>query len=251
MAALDPVGLLSTPPYNILIIVAIIGIGAYYIFSRRKNVVDDVFEIEDFRESVFMSTEKLMKNFGIKISGHMMRGIEPIGQLQKFYNYKGTVKLDLPTDKQTTKKKTEDKQVSLWIIATGKVSFIGKYIPWLFPIQYEYVILKREQLGEFDPNRRMWPIKEDVSLSPYGNVFIASKEAEAFCNDVSFRRTAEEMLTHVQNFPRKLAYLELKQAKVMERFSASIEKKSVGYDMYRKSVLGAGKELDPEAADDE
>ena len=43
----------------------------------------------------------------------------------------------------------------------------------------------------------------------------------------------------------------MKQAKIMERYEAQIEKKSAQYDKYKKDVLASGKDIEEAESDDE
>lgn len=230
------ISLFTTFPINVIIIVIIIAY-LYFEFFYKKKREEDIFQIEDFRESVYDSNEKLMKTFGIRIDATLTRGIEPIGKITKYYNYKGAITYQSPEDD----KPVTVADANLWIFQIGEDSIFSKLFGGSWK---DFIIVESDQMETYDGNARRWGLKEDVSLKPYGNCFASSEVGIGFLNDISFRRTQEELLTHVQNFPRKVSYLELKQAKVMERFTASLEQKQAGYDKYKKDVLGAGKEID-------
>lgn len=236
---------ITTFPNYLIIIAVIIGYIIWTFYSKRKAPAD-VFQFEDFRESVYIATEKLIDTFGIKIDAYLVKGIEPLGKISKFYNFKG--KIEYPFPKELEKKKVaEVEDADLWILRLGNKSifdliFGGKNL--------EYLIIDTKHLEPYDGTRRRWAVKEDVSFTPYGNVFITSKKGLAYVNDISFKRMQEEILTHTQNFPRKVAYLELKQAKIMERYEAQIEKKSAQYDKYKKDVLASGKDIEEEESEE-
>lgn len=235
---------LTTFPNYLIIIAVIIGY-IIWTFYSKKRAPADVFQFEDFRESVYIATEKLIDTFGIKIEAYLIKGIEPLGKITKFYNFKGDIQFPFPKEIKDKVIKTE--KVDLWIFRLGSKSifdyiFGGK--------KYEFLIIDTEHLEPYDGTRRRWAVKEDVSFTPYGNVFITSKKALGYVNDISFKRMQEECLTHTQNFPRKVAYLELKQAKIMERYEAQIEKKSASYEKYKKDVLASGKDIEEEESEE-
>lgn len=233
-------------PVNIIIVAGIIIYVLYYIYNKRKPKEDE-FQIEDFRESVFLSTEKLIDTFGIRINATLTRGIEPLGKINRFYHFTGKVTPDdIDGSKRPEEDKNIDKKADLWIFRLGEKTLIDKI---LGGGAYDYLVLDSKFLDAYDGNKKQWPVKEDISFTPYGNVFIASKVGEAFINDISYRRSLEEIRTLMQNFPRKVAYLELKQAKTLEKMEASVEKKRTGYESYKKSVLASGKDLEDD--DDE
>lgn len=238
---------LTTFPNYLIIVAVVIGYIIYYFYSHKDKPESDVFQFEDFRESVYISQEKLLKQFGVDIECYLIKGIEPIGKITKFYNYKGKIKFESPSDLEDKKIKT-DKEVDLWVLRLGKKSVLD----YIFGgANYEYLIIDNEHLNPYDGTRQRWAVKEDVSFVPYGNCFVTSEKGVAYCNDISFKRAQEEILTHTQNFPRKVAYLELKQAKTMERLEAQIEKKSAQYEKYKKDVLASGKDIEEEEEENE
>lgn len=236
----------TTFPNYLIVIAVIIGYIVYTFYSKRKAPAD-VFQFEDFRESVYIATEKLIDTFGIKINAYLVKGIEPLGKISKFYNYKGKIQYPFPKEVKD-KKKEEVKDADLWIMRLGDKSFFDRIFGGKKP---EYLVIDTKHLEPYEGTRRRWAVKENVSFTPYGNVFISSEIGLAYINDISFKRMQEEILTHTQNFPRKVAYLELKQAKIMERYEAQIEKKSAQYDKYKKDVLASGKDIEEAESDDE
>ena len=235
---------ITTFPNYLLIVAVIIGY-IIWTFYSKKGAPSEVFQFEDFRESVYIATEKLIDTFGIKIKAYLVKGIEPLGEITKFYNYKGVV--EFPYPKELEKKKIKTEEVNLWILRLGSKS-IFDYI--FGGSKYEFLIIDSDHLEPYDGTRRRWAVKENVSFTPYGNVFVSSGKGLAYVNDISFKRMQEEILTHTQNFPRKVAYLELKQAKVMERYEAQIEKKSASYEKYKKDVLASGKDIEEEESEE-
>ncbi len=234
---------ITTFPNYLIIIAVVIGYIIYTFYSKKQKR-ESVFEIEDFRESAYVETEKLINNFCIDIDCYLVKGIETLGRISKYYNIVGTIQFPVP--EELKKKKIETKETDLWIFRLGKKSifdfiFGGK--------QYEYLIIGNDHIEPYDGTRKRWAIKENVAFIPYGNCFVTSTIGVEYLNDISFRRMQEEILTHTQNFPRKVAYLELKQAKVMEKYQASLEQRQSYFDKYKKDMLASDKEIEDEDED--
>lgn len=239
----------TTFPFNVIIIIAIVAYVAYYILTMKKGKGEG-FIIEDFRESVFTSTEKLINLFGSDVDAFLVRGVEYLGRITKYYHHKGAIEHGYPenTTKMILKKGKQENKVELvdiWIFKIGNSGIIEK----IFGGKVDYLAVKDEHLNEFNPHKKQFSIKENVSFTPYGGIFITSQEGEDYANDISFRRSQEEILTHLQNFPRKVAYLELGQAKILEKIKSSIEDKNLGYEFYKKNVLTSNKDLEDEDED--
>jgi hypothetical protein len=231
---------ITTFPNYLFIVAIIIGYILYTFWSKRRRL-EEIFELEDFRESAYVSTEKLLDRFGINIDAYLTKGIEPLGKITKFFNFKGEIQYEVP--KQLLDKKIETNKLNLWILRLGKKGILDIIFG---NDPFDYLIVDDEHIEPYDGTRKRWAIKENVSFTPYANCYVTSTEGVAYLNDISFRRAQEEILTHTQNFPRKVAYLELKQAKVMERYQAQIEKSSAQYDKYKKDVLASGKDIEEE-----
>lgn len=224
---------------NYLIVAGVVVAYIIYTFYSKKGKREEIFEIEDFRESAYIETEKLLNNFGIDIDCYLVKGIEPLGRVSKFYHFVGEIQFEIPEEMKKNKEKIP--RVDLWILRLGKKS-IFDFIFGAKP--FEYLIIDQAHIQPYEGSRKRWAVWEDVSFVPYGNCFITSQQGVDYLNDISFRRMQEEILTHTQNFPRKVSYLELKQAKVMERFQASIESKQSYFDKYKKDMLASDKEIE-------
>lgn len=231
---------LTTFPYNVIAVGLVLAYVVYEIYVRRFKG-ETQFQIEDFRDTVYTNYKKLLKQFGIEIDAMLTKGIEPLGKITKFYRYQGKITSGYPKE-YGSPKTTDEKEVDLWIFQIGSESIFS----WLLGSSVDYVILPDEHLESYNKEKKQINLKPKVSLVPYGGVFISGKEAEAFVNEVSFRRSVEEIMTHTQNYPRKVAYIELAHAKEIERLRQDVATKREGYDAYRKSVLGAGKDLEDE-----
>lgn len=244
----DPITMIlqivTTFPFNIIIIIGIVGYVLYTIWSSRGPPLDN-FEVEDFRDTVFTFLEKLMNDFGIPSSSFLVRGIENQGKIDKWYPltqkmkpYKIDQKINKLVEEKEFSKKAAGankaaEDINAIIFQIGKKSFFS----FLTGSKPKFVILERDSL-DYDPNSKTWGMSETVSLIPYANVYIASKRSEQWINNISFMRSQEEILTYSQNFARKTAWLELSHAKIMDFVLGKEDKKKLGWDTYRKKALG-------------
>jgi hypothetical protein len=236
-------GIITSFPINIIIIAAVIIFIIYYFWPRKKE--EEAFQIEDFRESVYVGIEKILDLFGVNIDAYMTKGIEPLGQISKFYHFTGI--LTKKDEKDAKKGDKKEENVNLWIFRIGKRSFWTRIFGGG---SIDYLVIEDGQLEPYDGQGKRWAVKETVSFLPYGNCYTSSKKAEEWINNISFRRSLEENMTATQNFTRKASYIELKQAKAIERMMSSIESKRLGYDRYKKEVLASGKDIEEDEDED-
>ncbi len=253
--ALDPIELLiqavTTFPFNMIIILAVVGYVLYTVWSSRV-VGEEEFKVEDFRETVYAYHEQLMNSFGIESDSYLVRGIESQGKISKWYPLTQEMK-PMKIDEKNKKlieikpatrtvaaltdkkeKKTEDKgKINAIIFQIGTKSMFS----FLTGSKPKFVILDRELLT-YDPKAKKWGMDETVSLIPYASVYIASKKAEQWINNISFMRSQEEVLTYSQNFARKTSWLELSHVKLMDYVLGKEDKKKAGWEGYRRKALG-------------
>jgi len=249
------VELVTTFPFNLLIILGIVGYVLYIAWSSRTEE-EEKFNVEDFRDTVYAYHEKLMNTFGIESNSYLVRGIESQGKIVKWYpldQEMKAVKID-PKNKKLTevkvfaKKKDGDKkkgkgeekaEIHAIIFQIGSKSMFS----FLTGSKPKFVILERSVLN-FDADSKKWGMEEKVSLIPYAGVYIASKKAEQWINNISFMRSQEEVLTYAQNFARKTAWLELAHVKLMDYVLGKEDKKRAGWEDYRRKALGYDEEED-------
>lgn len=226
-------GIITTFPFNIILLIAVIGVIAYYIIPQIPRR-DKEFEIEDFRESVFIYCKNIMDTFGIKSDSTLVKGIEPQGKLSKWYRYIGKFpKYEYnKRSKQLEPKKDVFTDMDFMIFQIGKKGFFD----FIFGTSIKFVVIDKDFLS-YDGMNKTFSIDEKISLVPYANTFIASSKAVDFLNNVSFQRSQEELLTYAQNYARKTAWLELAHAKTMDRIQGKIESKQANFDKYRADAL--------------
>jgi len=246
MASPDPlnmiVELVTTFPFNVIIIIFVVGYILYQVWSSMDKG-EEKFIVEDFRESVYNYHERLMNSFGITSDSHLVRGIENQGKVTKWYPLKQEMK-PIKIDERSQKlieimKKGKEKQASETEEIDAIIFQIGSksIFSFLTGSKPKFVILERKSL-QFDPDSKKWGMDESVSLIPYANVFVASKKAEQWINNISFMRSQEEVLTYAQNFARKTSWLELAHVKIMDYVLGKEDKKKAGWEGFRRKALG-------------
>lgn len=252
VASADPLNLLvqgvTTFPFNVIIVLGIVGYILYTVWSSRVPE-EEKFNVEDFRESVYSYHEKLMNSFGISSDSYLVRGIENQGKITKWYpltQEMKPVKIDEKNKKlvevKAFKKKTKDgkevkgkdkDKIDAIIFQIGSKSIFS----FLTGSRPKFVVLERDVLT-YDAGAKKWGMDEKVSLIPYANVYIASKKTEQWINNISFMRSQEEVLTYAQNFARKTAWLELAHVKLMDYVLGKEDKKRAGWEGFRRKALG-------------
>jgi hypothetical protein len=228
------IGLLTTFPVNIIIVIAVIAVIVYYLIPRFPHS-EPHFEIEDFRESVFIYCKTIMDSFGIDSNSILTKGIEPQGGITKWYRFIGQFPKFRYNKKNNQMEPTEEMEnLDFMIFQIGKRGFFD----WLFRSDgnVKYVIVDKDLL-DYNGHNNAWSIQEKISLVPYANVFVASSRAIDFINNISFQRSQEELLTYAQNYARKTAWLELAHAKTMDRIIGKLESKGANFEKFRADAL--------------
>jgi hypothetical protein len=254
---LDPLELLvqavTTFPFNMIIILAVVGYVIYMVWSSKAGGEEE-FKVEDFRETVYSFHEKLMNSFGIASESYLVRGIENQGKIAKWYPLTQEMKpmkideknkklievkpasktVKALSDEKDKKKTTDEKnKIDAIIFQIGTKSMFS----FLTGNKPKFVILDRKLLS-YDPDAKKWGMDETVSLIPYASVYVASKKAEQWINNISFMRSQEEVLTYSQNFARKTSWLELSHVKLMDYVLGKEDKKRAGWEGFRRKALG-------------
>lgn len=263
---LDPIDffiqMLTTFPFNVIIVGAIIGYIIYYIVTNRTEE-EEKFQVEDFRDSVYEYHDKLLNAFGIETDSYLVRGIELQGKIDKWYPLRQKMpkqKIDEKTGKikEVKKKKfytadAQDKsikekdalkkgsEIDAIIFQIGTKSMFS----FLTGSKPKFVLIERNALT-YDANSKKWAMDESVSLIPYAGIFIASEKTEKWINNISYMRSQEEVLTYAQNFARKTAWLELAHVKIMDYVLGKEDKKKAGWEGFRRKALGYEGEDDDE-----
>jgi len=244
-----------THPITLIFIGIIIGaIAMILVYKYIKGKDENLFEFEKFDDTVIQDIEKNFELEGRKSKAKLIHGfLNPIGDVNKILMKKGkwqmmkfneskqkfeVVMQDVKID--TGKKDAKGKP----IIKTDSRPVTKEYDFKLFKVQEgwfifksTYYVLVDSKYLNYDPLRRIWDIAESVAIRSYGKVWMASEHGQIFLDDISFRRSLENNMTFLQNYARKIIWLETKFAERSELLTTKGIAKKLAYDNYAKEVL--------------
>lgn len=247
--SLDIIELIIQPPFIYFIIIGIVAYIIYYVYTHKEE--EPEFQIEDFRDTVYFQHKKILNLFGVHTDSRLVKGLEPIGNIKKWYRYKGTVeKTEYDKDGKLKPVKDSQKQADLMIFQIGG----GGLLSFIFGDNPDYVVIDvtaDKDILTYNSENRTWNLKETVNLVPYAGVFISSKDAESYCNNISFARSLEENMTYQQNYAKKITYMEFHQASMIERLGMKEQLKKSGWDSYKKKVLASNKDIEDDVDDED
>jgi hypothetical protein len=241
-------------PFNIIIAIAVIVFIAWYILKGRDK--ESEFEMEDFKETVFLFHEKLIDTFGIDSNSKLIKGIEPLGEISKWFRYKGKQNIfKINKEGALVASKGDEVEVDLMIFRLGKNGWWQR----LMGVEPDYIVIdvhgdgKKDMMDKklkYNSGNNTWSLDESVSITMFGGVFIDSISAKEWVNDISFKKSQEEIMTYIQNYARKVSYIELSQAGTIERMMAKDKMKQSSYDSYKKRILSSNKDIEEDEDED-
>jgi hypothetical protein len=247
-------GILSHPVTLILIGVLVGAVAMVLIYKYVKGKDDNLFEFEKFDDTVIQDVEKNMNFEGRKSKSKLIHGfLNPIGDVEKILQKKGKFQLmKYNESKQKFEVVEQDIKIDTGrigkdkkpIIRTEKRPVTKEYDLKMFKVvegwfifrTTHYVIADSKYLN-YDPLRRIWDIAESVPIRSYGKVWMCSEQGQIFLDDISFRRSLENNMTFLQNYSRKVIWLETKFAERSELLTTKGVAKKLAYDNYAKDVL--------------
>jgi hypothetical protein len=247
-------GILTHPITLILIGILIGAVAMILIYKYIKGKDENLFEFEKFEDTVIKDIKENFEFEGRKSKAKLIHGfLNPIGDVNKILVKKGKWQLmkyneskqkfevvmqDVKID--TAKKDAKGKP----IIRTESRPVTKEYDLKIFKIQEGWFIFKTtyfvavdSKYLNYDPLRRIWDIAESVPIHSYGKVWMCSEQGQTFLDDISFRRALENNMTFIQNYSRKVIWLETKFAERSELLTTKGVAKKLAYDNYAKEVL--------------
>lgn len=242
-------------PFNIIILLIGLVVVAWYILRSKDE--SPQFEIEQFKETVYLEHKKILADFGISSDSKLIKGIEPIGDIKKWYRFRGKQSdFKLDKDGRLQAKDEDDKQVDFMIFQIGGGGLFAK----ILGDNPNYIIIDikadenkdmKDKKLRYNSQTRTWVLDESVSLTLWGGVYVDGKSAREFVNDISFKKGQEDIMTYIQNYARKVSYIELSQAGTIERLIAKEKLKKSGYDNYKKRILASNKDIEDDEDDED
>ena len=247
-------GILTHPVTLILIGILVGAIAMIVVYKYIKGKDENLFEFEKFEDTTLKDMNKNFNIEGRKSKAKLIHGfLNPIGdvnkliykkgkwQLHKYNESKQKFEIVMQEVKIDTGKIGKDKKP---IIKTESRPVTKEYDIKIFKIQEGWFIFKKtdyviadSKYLNYDPLRRVWDIAEHIPIYSYGNAWITSEQGQTFLDDISFRRALENNMTFIQNYSRKVIWLETKFAERSELLTTKGIAKKLAYDNYAKEVL--------------
>lgn len=212
-------------PIGIIVIALSSIVLIYYILTRFFKKKDwDKFEIETFEDVVLKDLDDKFKVKGIKTNSALVQGFDFWGSVDRWIRETGKHEVLTYDPKRQDyviddSKKMEFQEYDLYIFRIWKTNFLFK----LLGIgKKKYVIVDKKHIANIDtkkPNYHQWNIGNNVQLFRWAGIFVTSSIGEDYVSDISIKRSHENTMTFMMNYARKIIYLEMKHAQIIDRYS--------------------------------
>ena len=224
----------DNPMVSVLVVAAVIGIIVYFFFFKNRKKGEE-FIAERFEKTVYNDTKKIMKMSGIPIKGgKLCKGYYQIGgSIEAFAEVKGVnpvMVYDTKLKRYMDDKKGAGKPYHNLILVSKSRDFFKK----ILGVGKEYFVLEPKSV-EYNTATKTWTLPVDCEVKPFGNCWTNSAAGMEWLSDISLKRTFENTLTHVENFPDKAAHLELQHAKFGSRVRTVADAEKSKYDSMKKA----------------
>ncbi len=102
--------------------------------------------------------------------------------------------------------------------------------------QASYLVID-DKFITYDPKANVYMIDNEVQLTSFGKAWITSEMGERYLSDISYRRSLENNMTFVQNYARKVIFLETSHAKDIEKMMGKGMARRLTYKQYADDAL--------------
>lgn len=248
-------------PFSMMVITAIVVgvfsfIIAYLIFKGRSG---SIFEFETFEDTVINNLDNTFKLQGHKSKARITHGFNnPLGSVDKWLVHKGEwviMQYDVTSKKYIkklfpVKKKKLDGKGKEILDGKGRVTFevtneptTEKYNLILFKVKGDGIfessnyIVADSNLVKFDGKANRFNIDSDAQLHSFGKAWITSSVGERYLSDISFRKSIEGNMTYLQNYARKIIFVETSHAKAISKIEGKSDAKTSGYQAFATNTL--------------
>lgn len=209
-----------------LVLLGVVGF-VVSMFYKRHMGTDKFkdFEPQRFSATTINEMKSKIDTQGTKYKGELYVGLKKICKIDKYYVGKGKFALAVfnPKDKSFTVQGTDkDTKYELMFLRGRSKNIIYR----ILGLRKSYYLLKYkgDKLAatmKFDEiNKRIF-LPPSTDLTSYGDVWVNSADSIEYINDISMKRTNEEIMMHLENMPDRVVHLEIEQAK-RERISKII-----------------------------
>ena len=237
MAILDFLGESAFFGISNWILLAIIGVVFYWIWSRKpkeskyKSIVLEKEVKKDFEKMIeYYSTDLSLKsNTILKIGFNNIGIIRKASKINFPYEKtlieelkkkqpksEGEVIKELVTGKKEKKQKKETTTINqeFYLFRTNKASLVGKAMS-LVGMNTKMTLV---ETGMVDVVGSDYVINPNSQFSEYLGIYVFSKSAKEYVTDIAYKLGKEQELEKFVNFVPLLTYLETNQAKISQRY---------------------------------
>lgn len=221
---------MATSIFDNPIVVALIFLGVIgFVVSmlyKRKMSTDKFkdFEPKKFSAMTIRDMKDKINTQGTKYKGHLYIGLKKICRIDMYYIGKGKFALSVYDPKtkafsvQDTKSDTEYQLMFLRAKSTNIIYRLLGFRKVYYLLNYKE---KDVQTMKFDEIGKKIFLPHSTDLTSYGDVWVNSADSIEYINNISMKRTNEEIMMHLENMPDRVVHLEIEQAK-RERISKII-----------------------------
>lgn len=221
---------MATSIFDNPIIVALIFLGVIgFVVSmlyKKKMSTDKFkeFEPQKFSATTIRDMKQKIDNQGTKYKAHLYVGLKKICKIDKYYIGKGKFALsiyDPKTKSFAVQDKEKDTEYELMFLRAKSNNIIFRLLGFrkvYYLLNYKEKDVKTMKFDEI--NNRIY-LPHSTDLTSYGDVWVNSADSIEYINNISMKRTNEEIMMHLENMPDRVVHLEIEQAK-RERISKII-----------------------------
>ena len=208
-----------------LILLGVIGFVVSMLYKRKMSTDN----FQDFKPQKFSATtirdmKEKIENQGTKYKGQLYVGLKKICRIDKYYIGKGKFALsiyDPKTKSFAVEGKDKDTEYELMFLRAKSNNIIYRLLGFrkvYYLLNFKEKDVKTMKFDEI--NKRIY-LPHSTDLTSYGDVWVNSADSIEYINNISMKRTNEEIMMHLENMPDRVVHLEIEQAK-RERISKII-----------------------------
>lgn len=240
----DVLKFFQNPMVMLIIAIAFFVIAIFYIFQKKKNNEEEL-EIEKIEETVNENLNRLFSVCGTKIKGYLTKDARPISEIDAYYDVTFERQNEIENKKILKMVKDLGFDYKLYIFKITDMNFISRFLK-IFGIKpnSDFFIVPKKFILNFDGVSKTFTLCDKATFSVYAGVFVCDTLGFNFVNDISFRRAIEENMTYLQNYARKIVYMETKLPRGMERLQGIANNDVQKWKQYQARVMSDGKNTD-------
>lgn len=216
----------------------------YFIFDwlKKRGDKNDNFEYETLEETILKYMNKKFKLVSMKTRAGLSQGFAYFGDVDSWARERGKhIPRKYDADKETyvLDDKAKERDYDLYIFRIWQTNFLFKFLGFG---DKTYVIVDANHLTNIDikssPIRgsfKTWNIKPEIQFMRIGGHFVSSEAGLQYLTDISILKSHEDLLTYNQNYSKKLVYLELQHAKMINMLASKKRIETESWNKYKKA----------------